>query len=152
MKTQQTTISEVRLVYRTKVKASERKQIKCSKDAFDIFMENWDKDSIEHIEEFKLLLMNRSNSVLGILAVSKGGLSGTVTDVRLIYQGAIKANASGIIVCHNHPSGNLNPSESDNKITRKIKEADILLDIQLLDHLILTRDDSYYSFADNGLL
>jgi len=99
MKTQQTTISEVRLVYKSKVKASERPQVKCSKDAFDIFMENWDLDSIEHIEEFKLLLMNRSNSVLGILSVSKGGLSGTVTDVRLIFQAAIKACASGIIVC-----------------------------------------------------
>jgi len=115
-------------------------------------MENWDLDSIEHIEEFKLLLMNRSNSVLGIMPVSKGGLSGAVTDVRLIYQGAIKANASGIIVCHNHPSGNLNPSESDIKITQKIKEAGNLMDIQLLDHLILTMNGSYYSFADNGLL
>ena len=115
-------------------------------------MENWDLDSIGHIEEFKLLLMNRSNSVLGIMPVSKGGLSGTVTDVRLIYQGAIKANASGIIVCHNHPSGNLNPSESDTKITQKIKQAGLLMDIQLLDHLILTVDGSYYSFADNGLL
>jgi len=100
MKTQQTEISEVQIIYRTKVKASERLQVKCSKDAFDIFMENWDLDSIEHIEEFKLLLMNRSNSVLGIMPVSKGGLSGTVTDVRLIFQGAIKANASGIIICH----------------------------------------------------
>jgi DNA repair protein RadC len=115
-------------------------------------IENWDLDSIEHIEEFKLLLMNRSNSVLGILQVSKGGLSGTVTDVRLIYQGAIKANASGIIVCHNHPSGNLNPSESDTKLTQKIKEAGMLMDIQLLDHLIIISDDKYYSFADNGLL
>ncbi|MEI8225853.1 MAG: JAB domain-containing protein [Bacteroidota bacterium] len=152
MKTLQTTISEVQLVYRTRVKASERLQVKCSKDAFDIFMENWELDSIEHIEEFKLLLMNRSNSVLGILSVSKGGLSGTVTDVRLIFQAAIKANASGIIVCHNHPSGNLNPSESDTKITRKIKEAGTIMDIQLLDHLILTTENSYYSFADNGLL
>jgi len=152
MKTQQTTISEVRLVYRTKVKASDRLQIKSSKDAFDIFMENWDQDSIEHIEEFKLLLMNRANSVLGIMPVSKGGLSGTVTDVRLIFQGAIKANASGIIVCHNHPSGNLNPSESDTKITQKIKEAGTLMDIQLLDHLIIISEGGYYSFADNGLL
>jgi DNA repair protein RadC len=152
MKTLYGSIAEVRLVYRTKVKASDRQQVKCSKDAFDIFMESWDQDSIEHIEEFKLLLMNRSNSVLGILAVSKGGLSGTVTDIRLIYQGAIKANASGIINCHNHPSGNLNPSESDTKITRKIKEAGTIMDIQLLDHLILTMDGSYYSFADNGLL
>src|SRR5664280_1666496 len=151
MKTQQTTISEVRLVYRTKIKASDRLQVKCSKDAFDIFMENWDLDSIEHIEEFKLLLMNRSNSVLGILPVSKGGISGTVTDIRLIYQAAIIANASGLICCHNHPSSSLNPSESDTKITKKIKEAGSIMDIQLLDHLIITAED-YYSFADSGLL
>jgi DNA repair protein RadC len=152
MKVQQTNISEVRLVYKTKVKASDRLQVKCSKDAFDIFMENWDPDSIEHIEEFKILLMNRSNSVLGIFPVSKGGISGAVTDVRLIYQAAIKANASGIIVCHNHTSGNLNPSESDTKITQKIKEAGNLMDIQLLDHIILTMDGEYYSFADQGIL
>ena len=152
MKTQQTNISEVRLIYRTKVKASERLQIKCSKDAFDIFMENWDLDSIEHIEEFKLMLMTRSNKVLGIASISKGGISGTVTDVRIILQFAIKANSSGMIICHNHPSGNLNPSETDTKITQKIKEAGNLMDIQLLDHLILTLDGSYYSFADNGLL
>ena len=84
MKTQQTTISEVRLVYKTKVKASERLQVKCSKDAFDIFMENWDLDSIEHIEEFKLMLFTRSNKVLGIAAISKGGINGTVTDARII--------------------------------------------------------------------
>ena len=115
-------------------------------------MENWDMDSIEHIEEFKLLLMNRSNSVLGILAVSKGGLSGTVTDIRLIYQAAIKANAAGIIVCHNHPSGNLTPSESDMKITQKIKESGNLMDIQLLDHLIIVPEEKYYSMADEGRL
>jgi DNA repair protein RadC len=86
------------------------------------------------------------------MPVSKGGLSGTVTDVRLIFRGAIKANASGIIICHNHPSGNLNPSESDTKIINKIKEVGKLMDIQLLDHLILTMDGNYYSFADNGLL
>ena len=152
MKTQQTKIAEVQLIYKSKVKASDRKKITCSRDAYKIFMENWNPDIIEFVEEFKILLMNRSNSVLGILEISKGGISGTVTDVRLIYQGAIKANASGIIVCHNHPSGNLNLSESDIKITQKIKEAGNLMDIQLLDHLILTMDGSYYSFADNGLL
>ena len=152
MKPQQTTIAEVQLIYKSKVKASDRKKITCSSDAYKIFIENWNPDIIEFVEEFKILLMNRSNSVLGILEISKGGISGTVTDVRLIYQGAIKANASGIIVCHNHPSGNLNPSESDIKITQKIKEAGNLMDIQLLDHLILTMDGSYYSFADNGLL
>jgi DNA repair protein RadC len=152
MKTQQPTISEVSLIYRSKVKASDRPQVKCSRDAYKIFMENWNPDIIEFVEEFKILLMNRSNSVLGILEISKGGLSGTVTDVRVIFQAAIKCNASGIICAHNHPSGNLNPSESDIKLTHKIKEAGNLMDIQLLDHLIFTTDDNYYSFADNGLL
>jgi DNA repair protein RadC len=152
MKPQQTTIAEVQLIYKSKVKASDRMKITCSRDAYKIFIENWNPDIIEFVEEFKILLMNRSNSVLGILEISKGGISGTVTDVRLIYQGAIKANASGIIVCHNHPSGNLNPSESDTKITHKIKEAGSLMDIQLIDHLIINMDGSYYSFADNGLL
>ena len=115
-------------------------------------MEQLDHGTIEHIEEFKLMLMNRSNAILGIMDVSKGGISGTVTDVRILLQATITANASGIIVCHNHPSGNLNPSESDTKLTQKIKEAGNLMDIQLLDHLILTMDDNYYSFADNGLL
>ena len=113
MKPQQTTISEVKLVYRTKVKASERLQVKSSKDAFDIFMENWDLDSIEHIEEFKLMLLTRSNKVLGMASISKGGLNDTITDVRVILQYAIKANAGSIILCHNHPSGNLQPCESD---------------------------------------
>ena len=152
MKTLYASIAEVKLIYRTKVKASDRPQVKCSKDAFDIFMESWDLDSIEHIEEFKLMLMTRSNKVLGIASISKGGISGTVTDVRIILQLAIKSNASGLIVCHNHPSGNLDPSDSDTKLTRKIKESGNIMDIQLLDHLIITAEDSYYSFADNGLL
>ena len=152
MKTQQTTISEERLVYRTKVKASERLQVKCSKDAVDIFMENWDLDSIEHIEESKLMLLTRSNKVLGIASISKGGISGTVTDVRLILQYAIKANASGIIICHNHPSGNVQPSKSDIAITRKIKESGIVMDIQLLDHLKIVSEGNYYSMGDEGIV
>ncbi|HUX58924.1 MAG TPA: hypothetical protein VMV77_18275 [Bacteroidales bacterium] len=84
MKTQQTTISEVRLVYRTKVKASERLQVKCSKEAFDIFMETWDLDSTEHYKEFKVMRLTMTNRVLGIASISKGGISSTVTDVRII--------------------------------------------------------------------
>jgi DNA repair protein RadC len=98
------------------------------------------------------MLLNRSNAVLGMMKVSKGGISGTVTDVRVILQAAIKANASGIIVCHNHPSGNIQPSETDSRLTQKIKEAGQVMDIQLLDHLIITTEGRYYSFADNGLL
>ena len=113
MKQTENIISEVKLIYRTKVKASQRPQVKTSKDAFELFMEHWDLDSIEHVEEFKLMLLTRSNKVLGIASISKGGINGTVTDVRIILQYAIKSNASGIIICHNHPSGNLQPSESD---------------------------------------
>jgi DNA repair protein RadC len=104
------------------------------------------------MKEFKLLLLNRSNVVLGILSVLKGGTSGTVTDVRLIYQGALKTNASGIIICYNHPSGNALPSDSDRKITQKIKEAGNLMDIQLLNHIIILPVEGYYSFADEGHL
>jgi DNA repair protein RadC len=147
-----TGVSEVQLSYKSRVPASLRKKISCSRDAYNLFNENWDPETIEHVEEFKLLLMNRSNAILGILEVSKGGISGTVTDVRIIFQAAIKANASGLLICHNHPSGALNPSESDTKITNKIKEAGNLLDIQLLDHLILTTEGNYFSFADQGLL
>jgi DNA repair protein RadC len=86
------------------------------------------------------------------MEVSKGGISGTVTDVRIILQAAIKANASGIIVCHNHPSGNIQPSESDTRLTHKIREAGNIMDIVLLDHLIVATENTYYSFADNGLL
>ena len=145
-------VSEVRLIYKTKVKPSDRFQIHSSKDAYQLLFDSWNKNTIEYVEEFKLLLMNRSNAVLGILSVSKGGISGTVTDIRLIFQAAIKANGSGIIVCHNHPSGNLNPSESDRKITQKIKEAGNIMDIQLLDHLIILPVEGYYSFADEGRL
>ncbi len=127
--------------------------IAVTRDAQKIFFDSWNQNTIEHKESFKMLLLNRANKVLGITTISEGGLSGTVTDVRLIYQYAIKGNASGIIVAHNHPSGNINSSESDQKITQKIKEAGNLLDIQLLDHIIITPErEIYRSFADEGQL
>src|SRR5664280_148260 len=144
-------VAEVSLIYVTKVKPSDRLAVKCSRDAQKIFFNSWNQSTIEQKETFKMLLLNRANKVLGITTISEGGLSGIVTDVRLIYQYAIKGNASGIIVAHNHPSGNSNPSESDLKITQKIKEAGNLLDIQFLDHIILTPESEIYrSFADAG--
>jgi DNA repair protein RadC len=92
-----------------------------------------------------------SNAILGLIPISRSGVSGTVTDVRIVLQSAILSNASGIIVAHNHPLANLQPSESDSRITQKIKQAGEIMDKQLLDHLIITVED-YYSFADNGLL
>ncbi|HLN21827.1 MAG TPA: DNA repair protein RadC [Bacteroidales bacterium] len=123
-------------------------QIKCSKDVASIFQPLL--SDLSH-EEFWVLFLNRSNKVIGRMKLSQGGISGTVTDVRLIMKRAVDCLASGIIVCHNHPSGNLNPSDSDSNITKKIKDAGNLLEIQLLDHLIIA-DKEYYSFADNGML
>jgi len=123
-------------------------QIKCSRDVFDLISPF--VSDLSH-EEFWILFLNRSNRVINRMKLSQGGISGTVTDVRLVMKKAIENLASGIIVCHNHPSGNLSPSESDSRITQKIKEAGALMDIQLLDHLIIS-DKDYYSFADNGLL
>lgn len=123
-------------------------QIKCSKDVADIFGPIL--SDLVH-EEFWILFLNRSNKVINKMKLSQGGLSGTVTDVRIVMKKAIEYLASGIIVCHNHPSGNLNPSDSDSKITQKIKEAGMLMDIQLLDHIIIAEKD-YFSFADNGLI
>lgn len=128
--------------------APEYPQIKCSKDVANILQPLL--ADLSH-EEFWILFLNRSNRVINRMKLSQGGISGTVTDVRIVMKKAIEYLASGIIVCHNHPSGNLNPSESDSKITQKIKEAGNLMDIQLLDHLIIS-DKDYYSFADNGLI
>jgi DNA repair protein RadC len=95
--------------------------------------------------------MNRSNKVIDQHKISQGGISGTVIDVRMILKNAIEKLACSLILCHNHPSGNLQPSESDIKITAKLKEAAQVMDIQVLDHLIIT-DNAYFSFADEGIL
>ena len=102
-------------------------------------------------EEFWVLLLNRNNLVIDKVMVSRGGLSGTVIDVRIILKMALEKLACSIILCHNHPSGNLVPSEADKEITRKIKEAGKHMDIPVLDHLIIG-NGSYFSFADDGLI
>ena len=129
-------ISEVKLTYQSKVKSSDRIKVNDSQDAFNVFFDHWDHTTIEHIEEFKILLLNRANRILGMASLFKGGGSGTVIDQKVIFQYSLKANAHQIILAHNHPSGNLNPSEADKSITRKIKGGAELLNITLLDHLI----------------
>lgn len=102
-------------------------------------------------EEFWILYLNNSNKIIAKAQLSKGGITGTVVDVRLLYKNAIGHGATGIILCHNHPSGALSPSQADRDITKKIKSAGEHLDIKLLDHLIIT-EAHYYSFADEGIL
>ncbi|TXI88684.1 MAG: DNA repair protein [Chryseobacterium sp.] len=144
-------VAEVELVYKSKVKASERPQISHSKATADLLRNLWDQDKIDFVEQFNILLLNQANRVLGIVNISTGGVTGTVADPKLIFVAALKANAQGIIIAHNHPSGNTTPSYADQALTQKIKSAAQLLDIRLLDHIIVT-SEGYYSFADEGLL
>ncbi|GHB76150.1 RadC family protein [Persicitalea jodogahamensis] len=102
-------------------------------------------------EEFWILLLNRANEVLRPVQISSGGVAGTVADPKLIFKHALEQLASSIILFHNHPSGNLTPSQADKDLTRKLKEAGRMLDLPVLDHLIFT-DGGYYSFADEGIL
>ena len=115
------------------------------------FLENWDKDKLEFVEQFKILLLNRANKVLGIFEVSTGGVSGTVADPKLVFAAAIKANASAMILAHNHPSGQVKPSQADIDLTKKLVGGGKLLEIPVLDHIIVTGEECY-SFADEGLL
>ena len=125
-----------------------KNKIGSSKDVFEIFQPNM-ADS--PFEEFWILLVNRANKIIGKFQISQGGVSGTVADPKRIFQLALENLASGIILCHNHPSGNVQPSQQDIKLTRKINEGAKLLEINLLDHIILG-DENYYSFADNGMM
>ena len=145
------TVSEVELVYKSKVKPSERPQVKSSKESYNLLLQTWDQNRIEFVEQFKVILMNRANRVLGIYVLSTGGATGTVADPKLVFIAALKSNSCNIILSHNHPSGNLKPSKADEDLTNKIKQAGILLDIKVLDHIIVT-SEGYYSFADEGML
>ena len=143
-------LAEIKITYRNKQKFSEMKKICNSMNAFDLLSSIW-SDQIDYKEEFLVLCLNRSNKALGYSIISSGGISGTVADPKIIFQVALKSNASNIILAHNHPSGNPQPSESDMKLTKKIRQAGEMLDLPVLDHIILT-SESYFSFADEGFL
>jgi DNA repair protein RadC len=126
--------------------------IRTSKDAFTYLQAFYDPNTIGLHEQFMVLLVNRANRVLGCYQLSKGGLTGTVVDTRILFGTALKALASGLILAHNHPSNNLKPSEEDRKITSTLISGGKLLDITILDHLILGTENNYISFADEGWL
>jgi DNA repair protein RadC len=140
-------VNEVYLVYKSRTKAKDRPQIKDSQDAHLILRENW-SDQIEMQEEFNVILLDRSNKVLALSRMFKGGTNATVVDLKLVFATAIKGRADSIILAHNHPSGNLKPSTRDVELTKQFKAAGDLLEIKVLDHLILSPDGGYYSFAD----
>ena len=133
---------------RKETEAVKREKITTSSDVFNIM-----KSSLADLphEEFWLLILNRAHQVIRKELISRGGVAGTVVDTKIIFKTAVEHYASSIIICHNHPSGNLKPSEADIKITKSIKEAGKIMEIPLLDHLIIT-DGGFYSFGDEGTL
>lgn len=142
-------IAALELGRRRKEKVSVKKdKITTSRDVFEIM-----KPVLLDLphEEFWLLMLNRANHVVKKQLMSKGGVAGTIVDVKIIFKTAVDNYASSIIVCHNHPSGNISPSEADVKLTQAVKNAGTIMEIPLLDHLIIT-ENNYYSFGDEGMI
>jgi DNA repair protein RadC len=150
MKIDYFTVPEISVSYKDTVKASERAVVRCSADAAKILAVAFD-GCMEHHEEVYVLFLNRAGRVLGISCVAKGGIDGAVVDVRIVLQTALKASASAVMLSHNHPSGSTVASSQDITLTQRIKDGCKAIGIQLLDHLIMT-DETYMSFADEGLL
>lgn len=143
-------VGEVKLSY-YKRKEVDFYKIKNSKEIEQFIRTIFPKQLITHREYAYSIFLDRANNILGYFLISMGGISGTLIDIRVVFQAALLSNASGLVLFHNHPSSNLTPSQADINITKKIVQAGEILDIPLLDHLIISQDD-YYSFADKGLL
>lgn len=139
------------LHYRNAIPYPERIQITSSATAHDILRTAWDANKLELLEQFKILLLDRHNNCLALSEIATGGTSSCAVDPKMFFITALKANASGIILAHNHPSSNLQPSPQDMALTRKLCEGGKLLDIAVIDHLIVT-PSRYYSFADEGCM
>ena len=145
-------VCEVKLSYKPNFKLSERPEVSSSQMAYEIFRSHWDEETMQFLESFKVLLLNKGNRVLGLLDLSLGGLDHTTADMRVIFAAALKAGATGLILAHNHPSGTKKPSTADISITERINKAAKILSINVLDHLIVTHDEGYYSFQDEGMM
>ena len=143
-------VSEIQLKYQPQPLTE---TINGAKDIHQLLINRvFDADTIGYKETFKVLLLNNSNKIIGYTTISEGGLTSTIVDVRVIIQTALVTNATSIIITHNHPSGNPHPSGQDDSLTRRIQEACKLLDIRLLDHIIVSPFNSFYSYCDEGRL
>lgn len=140
-------LPEITLKYTTS--GIQKTKIANSQDSYNLFKQMYDSDTIEYCESSIVIYLNRANKTIGWQKVSQGGLTGTVIDIRIVMATALKSGATNIIISHNHPSENLQPSEADNALTIKLKNACNILEINLLDHLIIT-NNGYYSYADEG--
>lgn len=141
-------LPEITIKYKKSV--CEKVKISCSDDAAEIFKRCFDSDTIDYQEACMVLFLDRSNKTIGWFKLSEGGLTSTIIDNRIVFTTALNCGATSFIMAHNHPSGNLNPSNSDYSITKKLQEGGKYLDINMLDHIIITSENGYYSMADNG--
>jgi len=144
-------VAEISLTYTPQIRPMDRPQVFTANEAYQVLLSVWDKGKIEFIEEFKVILLNRNKRVLGVCTVTTGGLSECLVDTKLVFASALLGCATDIILAHNHPSGNKQPSVNDYRLTKQLSEAGKVLDIKVVDHIIVTSDD-YYSFADEGVL
>lgn len=142
-------VTEVELTYRNKIKVKDRPKITSSLVAYEILRQSWDMNKIDLQEQFKIILTNRAAHCLGIVTIATGSMSACLVDPKLIFAAALKARANNIILAHNHPSGNLKVSKEDEALTQKICAGGRLLEIDVLDHIIIT-SEGYLSFADEG--
>jgi len=145
-------VSEITISYRPSFKERSQPRINGSDDAYQVLRPHFNRDTLAIQEQFAVCYLSRNNQVKGVYAGFAGGISGTVVDVRIILAIALKTGSSAIILAHNHPSGNKEPSLADQCLTQKIKTACDTMDLTLLDHLIITSENTYYSFADEGKL
>jgi len=132
-------------------KVSERRRINSSRDAYEILKSFWNSDTINLYEEFYVLFLDRKNGVIGYRNMNRGSNCGTVVDSKLIFHIGLSLSANSIILSHNHPSGNMQPSREDIKLTKKIRDGAELLDLKVFDHLIIC-PETYYSMTDEGII
>lgn len=145
-------VSELSIKYKSKVPIKERATLAGSDSMAKSFFSYWDKDTIELHEDVYAMMLNTNMKAMGLICVGSGSSTQSMVDIRRVAQAALLVNANAVALCHNHPSGNLKPSMDDRNITKKADDALRCLGIKLIDHIILSPDGDYYSFADEGLL
>lgn len=144
-------VSEIEISYKHKTPVEERIVVNKSATAYEILRNSWDMNKIELLEQFKILLLNNQNQCIGLAELGTGSIDQCMVDQRLLFALVLKTKSTRLILSHNHPSGNLNPSNADFNLTKRIQQGGIILGIDVADHLIVT-PYKYYSFADHGMM
>ena len=144
-------LAELKVAYRSRTKVAERQVVRTPKDVEAYLRAVWNKGTLELVEDFVVVCLNGNHQATGWVKVASGGLNSSLVDPRLVFGIALQTASTAIIVAHNHPSGSLEPSEDDRRMTRRLQEAGALLGIAVLDHLILTKE-SAFSFQEHGLM